>query len=48
MKFLKRKDYIKTDYIGKLKIETYDYDLFYKDLLFLINKNKKIFIKNKN
>ncbi len=45
MKYLKNTNYIKTEHVGKLKLEIYDYDKFYKDLLFLINKNKKNFIK---
>lgn len=46
MKHLKNKKYIKISEFENLKIEIYDYDLFYKDLTNLIKKNKKIFIKN--
>ena len=45
MKFLNKKKYIKNKNLNKIKIEVYDYNLFYEDLVYLINKKPKIFIK---
>ena len=46
MKTLKKKKYIKSFKADNLKIEFYKYDLIYKDLSELFQKNNKIFIRS--
>tara|TARA_B100000787_G_scaffold1199_1_gene884 strand:+ start:34 stop:774 length:741 start_codon:yes stop_codon:yes gene_type:complete len=45
IKYLNKRKYIKINNFDKIKIEIYDYNLFYEDLVYLINKEPKIFIK---
>ncbi len=46
MKILKNRKYISTYKSGNLTIQLYKYDLIYLDLLKLISRDKKVFIKN--
>tara|TARA_B100001063_G_C16777104_1_gene566472 strand:- start:7687 stop:8427 length:741 start_codon:yes stop_codon:yes gene_type:complete len=46
LKYLNKSDYLKTAHIKKLEVNIYNYDLFYRDLVDLINQDPKIFIKD--
>ena len=46
MRTLKKRKYIKSFKINNLNVEFYKYDLIYKDLLELFQKNNKIFIRS--